>query len=369
MNPLRVYAVETIRRPEDLEALAPEWERLCRADPNATPFQTPTWGLAWWRHLGRGSLHCLAVHQEGELVGLAALYRSRRQCPPLRRLAILGTGRSDYLDFVAEPSQRDEVLLYLFDSLWRSRSEWDYLDLQQLPHNAHALQLPRISSERLAAYPHSLCPCLALAGEDGMENTPSRLRKNLRYSLRRLSDTGELRFRTSTQSSLDADLIALFRLHRSRWRARGLPGVFSSPKVQAFHREVAARFLDEDRLRLHVLERSGEVLSIALCYVMGGRAYYYGGGFDPDAAKYSPGSLVVAGVIRSAADEGCRELDFLRGEESYKRQWGCRPRRNHRVIGAALPGVGRMVHRLPAIEARLEREGMKVLEGYQRRKR
>jgi CelD/BcsL family acetyltransferase involved in cellulose biosynthesis len=100
---------------------------------------------------------------------------------------------------------------------------------------------------------------------------------------------------------------------------------------------------------------------------MKGRAYYYGGGFDPSAAAYSPGSLVVGEAIRYAAAEGCVEFHFLRGEEAYKRLWGCRARQNHRLI-AASSTAGRIAHRLPSLEAKLEREGLKVLERYQRRR-
>jgi CelD/BcsL family acetyltransferase involved in cellulose biosynthesis len=364
-----MYAVETIRRYEDLERLAPEWTELCRVDPRATPFQTPEWGLSWWRNLRRGSLHCLTVRDGDKLVGLAPLYVSRRQLPPLRRLAFLGTGRSDYLDMVANPSRRDEVIPRIVQALLDASSGWDYLDFQQVPPSGNALCLSQVDAVRVSAHPHSACPYLLLGGDDGLAHASTRLRKNLRYSHRRLSEMGEVRYRLATQSTLDVDLQAVFQLHRSRWRSRGLPGVFGSQAVQAFHREVAAGFLERGILRLHVLERDGGVLSVALCYMMNGRAFYYGGGFDPAAATYSPGSLVVGEAIRCAAAEGCVEFDFLRGEEAYKRLWGCRTRHNQRLIAATSGSAAKIVHKIPAIEARVERAGLRVLEHYLRRRR
>lgn len=361
-----MYVVETLRSTAELEAVVPEWDRLCLSDPGATPFQTSAWALAWWRHFGRGAHHCVAVRDDGELIGLAPWYVARF---PMRRMAFLGTGCSDYLDILVRADHRSEVMLRLLEALRDQRQEWDYLDLQQTPPSATALELAEIDPKRFKVSPHSTCPYLLLAGQDGMKRVPTSLSKNLRYSLRRLSDTGEVRFRCADETNLEKDLDALFHLHMSRWRSRGLPGVFASKRVQAFHREVAARFLKSGHLRLHLLELGGRVLAAALCYVFHGRAFYYGGGFHPDAAAFSPGSLIVGEAIRAAAAEGCREFDFLRGEEAYKRRWGCLTRRNHRIVAATNPVARSIAHRLPSIEASAETAGLRFLERYQRWRR
>ena len=52
--------------------------------------------------------------------------------------------------------------------------------------------------------------------------------------------------------------------------------------------------------------------------------YYYIGGFDPDCAAVSPGSLIIAHAVEQAVAEGCRTFDFLKGQEPYKYRWGAR---------------------------------------------
>ena len=363
-----MYSIEILRHINELESLVPEWDDLCRADTSATPFQTSTWAIAWWRHLGRGALHCVAVRYNGAMVGLAPLYVSR-PIPALRRLALLGTGKSDYLDMLVHPEHRSEVAGRLYTALRHPRGAWDYIDLQQAPPGGHTLGLAGAAPKAFQVHPHSACPFLPLSGDAGMEHVPRSQRKNLRYSLGRLSRSCEVRFRLADKSSLEADLETLFCLHQSRWRSKGLPGVFGSGKVQAFHRDTSARLLNQGVLQLHFLENDRTTLAAALCYVLHGRAYYYGGGFDPAAAAFSPGSLIVGEAIRSAAAEGCREFDFLRGEEAYKRLWGCRIRRNHRIIGASSKVVSILVDRLPPCETRLEQLGLRLLEFYQHRRR
>ena len=43
---------------------------------------------------------------------------------------------------------------------------------------------------------------------------------------------------------------------------------------------------------------------------------------DPDARDLSPGILLVYSLIARALAAGVRRLDFLRGNESYKYDWG-----------------------------------------------
>jgi CelD/BcsL family acetyltransferase involved in cellulose biosynthesis len=49
---------------------------------------------------------------------------------------------------------------------------------------------------------------------------------------------------------------------------------------------------------------------------------YYNAGVDPDARDLSPGVLMVAKYVERAIAEGKRRLDFLRGDEGYKYEWG-----------------------------------------------
>src|SRR5207237_1480504 len=89
-----------------IERLQEEWQALQRQCPHATPYQTWEWNVAWWRHFGaRKTPRVLLFYAEGVPmpVGLAPLYTSWHLGLPLRRLAWLGTGPSDYLGLLARP--------------------------------------------------------------------------------------------------------------------------------------------------------------------------------------------------------------------------------------------------------------------------
>ena len=48
----------------------------------------------------------------------------------------------------------------------------------------------------------------------------------------------------------------------------------------------------------------------------------YTAGVDPEARDLSPGVLMSASAIRGAILAGRRRLDYLRGDEPYKYEWG-----------------------------------------------
>lgn len=89
-------------------------------------------------------------------------------------------------------------------------------------------------------------------------------------------------------------------------------------------REVATAMavLARGTLRFHMVRLSGRIVAVHFGFQWRGRHYYYIGGFDPDFASLSVGSVLLHHAIRSAADEGASEFDFLRGAESYKYRWG-----------------------------------------------
>ena len=61
-------------------------------------------------------------------------------------------------------------------------------------------------------------------------------------------------------------------------------------------------------------------------------AYYlYNSAYAPDAARLSPGIVLVAALVRSAVRSGRRRLDFLKGDERYKFDLGAEPRPLYRV--------------------------------------
>ncbi|MFN3650148.1 MAG: GNAT family N-acetyltransferase [Armatimonadota bacterium] len=347
----------------DLEA---EWWELWGRTPGATPFQSPAWLLPWWRHLGRGRLLTLAWRAEGRLVGLAAFTLSaspglplRRL--PLRRLRLLGCGHSDYLDLLVAPGWEAPVLASLAE--WLDQGEgWDCCDFRHLRPESPLLLRPELGSGSV----QETCPYLPLppCDESWEDTLPRGLREGLRYSRRRLARESGLELLSVREVGLQPCLERFFQLHARRWRSRGLPGSFAGERVRRFHREAAEALEARGLLRLYLLRIGGRDAAAFYGFQSGDRLYYYAGGLEPELGKHGPGNLLIAHAAREAVREGARELDFLRGDESYKYRWGARDRFSYRLLRAR-PGVrGKASLLLTGAEERLYRQVVRWARSY-----
>jgi CelD/BcsL family acetyltransferase involved in cellulose biosynthesis len=352
----RALQVDEIETPAGLEALREEWSALWERCPGATPFQAPEWLLPWRQHLGRGRLWVLALRQGDRLAGLAPFFVERYYGLPLRRVCLLGTGGTDYLDLLLEPGCAEEGARLVLDRLAERRARWEFCDFQQLRPRSPLLAAPAPTGLDSLTRPQDVCPVLTLPPTAAAlpQALPPRLRANVRYYRRRLEREGEARFETADVGTLDELLEALFRLHQARWNRRLLPGSFRGARARRFHREAAAGFLARGWLRLHALRFRGTVRAALYCFTAGGRGYYYSGGFQPEMARFSPGTLLTAHALEDAVRAGAGEFDFLRGDEPYKYRWGAGERVNERRLLWHPSFPGTLAPPLTRLETRLE---------------
>jgi CelD/BcsL family acetyltransferase involved in cellulose biosynthesis len=159
------------------------------------------------------------------------------------------------------------------------------------------------------------------------------MRSNLSYYDRQLPKTFEnVEFKLAGADDLGAAMDALFELHQQRWNARLLPGVMGGERIRGFHQTIARRFQENDWLRLHLIVIDGKIVSSLYCFEFREKYYYYLGGFAPELGRYSLGTVLTARAVKHAIERGCKEFDFLRGNEPYKYRWQPEERVNHRVL-------------------------------------
>jgi CelD/BcsL family acetyltransferase involved in cellulose biosynthesis len=310
----------------ELRDLAPEWTALWRRAPGATPFQSPAWLLAWWRHFGTGAPRVLIARTGTELVGVLPLYALAE--PGVRKLLPIGIGPSDYIDALVDPvgANAGEALLAAIADI----PDWDECHLPDLPVGGVLHDAPGpagVAEERADGTP---CPVLALPHSAAALETvvPRKTLRDVRQAASRAEAAGGVRIEAAEGVTLPSMLDDLLRLHGTRWRSRGEAGVLADPKVQSFHRDAAPALAAEGMLRLYRMHFGDAVAAVYYGFAWRGRAYAYIGGFDPDMPRLSPGALILRHAIGAAIAEACTEFDFLRGGEGYKYAWGAIDRRN-----------------------------------------
>ena len=321
-----------------LDALRGEWEALYGAVPDATPFQSPSWVMAWWRHLGRGEPRTLVVRDgAGLLVGVVPLAVAPDAGQGDRVLLFAGTGVTDYLDPLLAPAMALEAAAGAVRYLAAAAGGWDRVELHDLPAGSAFLAAARAAVPG-AVHPLAVCPAVTLpaAAEAYLAGFSQRRRAKLRRAERALASAGAVVHRADA-STAAGFLDDLFALHAARWGERGEAGVLGNPAVQAFHREVAPALAGAGELRLYRLRAPEATIAVLYAVARGPRAYYYVGGFDPAFEALSPGAVLVGHAVAAAIGEGRAAFDFLRGREPYKYQWGAEDEPTYRVAWGAAP--------------------------------
>lgn len=346
---------------------AATWDALAVRNPWATPFARWAFHRAWWDAYGTNAhdqtmvildpidpgadpvaIVPLMHRHEVEPTDAAAHTTLRHgsdveltPVPPTAKAIFFGASyHADYATILAAPQDLAAVAEAIVDALAASPEEdddhpepWDVVDLRRLRCGdpaADALAAAfgrREASEgwTLNLEREDVCPVVTIpdgADFDGFLATlDKKERHEIRRKVRRAEAVGEVVLAESADPL--ADLEAFVDLHQRRWGADGLfPPTPGGDASRLFIRRLFEGFEPDGPARLSLLTVGGRRIAAGLTFENGDTLAYYNAGVDPDARDLSPGVVLVAKYVERAIASGRRRMDFLRGNEPYKYEWG-----------------------------------------------
>lgn len=160
-------------------------------------------------------------------------------------------------------------------------------------------------------------------GDDRQRTVASLLaNKHLRRRLRKLQKRGEVVFRhIESPEEIQRQLSHFFLSHRRRCASLAKTSCFEAPAMRALIRMVSADLNPTRELRFGVLELNGRPLAWSLGFQLHGKYAYYQQTFDIDSEEYGPGETLLYFIFQYATERISREIDFLRGDEFFKRRF------------------------------------------------
>lgn len=303
-----------------IPAIEEDWRRLAELRGNA--FVTPEWFVSWWAHEGGSSTPLIVAvrRSDGSLAGVMPLVLDSSTRPHSVRFA--GGGLGDRFHPAARPEDGPEVGEVAMAALEDAGLSRRMLLLEKVDVELEFWRRMKAGARRALAaieLQKAPMPYATLEGLDWdgyLAQRRGKFRGELRRRDRVLRRDHDVRFRIADDSTFEADLAELLRLHDLRWRRASS---LSNPKRREAVRAFAAAARRRGWLRLGVLEVDDAPVAATLCWRVGDAYSGYQGGFDPAWGKRSVGILLVAHMIRNAIEEGATEFDFLLGAEDYKR--------------------------------------------------
>jgi len=317
--------------------LREQWNDVLNKSKDDNIFLTWEWLSTWWKHYGKEKKLMILLAEDGEkIVAIAPLMYSiyRLLGFKLRKIEFFAE-HTDYCNFILAEKKAESLKLFL---KYLDKLSWDCLELREIPENAESITILRkirgktqIQNETVS----SKCPYIPLSVSwDGfVKELSGNMRRNLRRRMRRLEEKYKVEFKKQNEiDSLQQDMKTFFYLHQRRWQSKGREGSFvADPKFQDFLLDVSECFAEKRWLNLYFLTANNEPISAALCFEYSKTLYYYHPGFDPAYSKYGVGNLLIMHLLQDSIQKGIEKFDFLKGDESYKRDWTPLSRNNLEV--------------------------------------
>lgn len=324
----KIDCIESLQGFYDLER---EWNELLQNSDADPVFMHPVFLRCWWKIYGddrRYRLKIIALREQGKLLAIAPLMIKRHWegFGELRLLGVEAQGQADYGGIIY-PAGNLGPLSEIFHYL-KNLPGWQSCRLRHISDSLSlASDLPVAAEKaKLSLKKRSLVKCSYLTLPEGYQGLVASRTRKLRYTLRvmkeRLSLLGCLEFENfSDKETIAAYLPFLYEQHNTRWNPRGFQSEFGPGKYREFIELLVQDFSKTQILRLFCVALDGCPLAIAIVFSAKKRFYFYRNSFNQEYARFSPGTLLVEYMTETAIAEGCRYVDFLLGDEPYKRYW------------------------------------------------
>lgn len=348
---------------------AATWDALAERNPWATPFSRWAFHRSWWDAYGTNAHDETMLvldpdrGYDAEPIGIVPLMHRHEvepsdaagqttlrhgsgialtPVPPTAKAIFFGASyHADYATVLAAPGDLDAVAAAVVAALATDpaldeghRVPWDVVDLRRLRcGDPTAAALTAAFEERVGEQDwvvdlerEDVCPVATIPPDvrdlDGFLTTLGKKeRHEIRRKIRRAQAAGEVAMTPSAAPLTDLD--GFIDLHQRKWGAAGLfPPTPGGDASRRFVRGLFEGFGLDGPVRLSFLTVGGRRIAAGITFEYGDTVAYYNAGVDPDAKDLSPGVVMIAKYVERAIATGRRRLDFLRGDEPYKYEWG-----------------------------------------------
>jgi CelD/BcsL family acetyltransferase involved in cellulose biosynthesis len=153
----------------------------------------------------------------------------------------------------------------------------------------------------------------------------SKMRSNIKRMGKKLDELGARTEIVAAPEDVDRAVEAYEAVYAKSWKP--------TEPVRGFIRGLAQTCAEAGWLRLGLLWLDGEPIAAQFWIISGGRAAIYKVAYDEQHKALSPGTVLTAQMMRMAIeDDRVGEVDYLIGDDTYKRLWMTHRRERHSLI-------------------------------------
>lgn len=348
---------------DDFRAVAQEWRALETSSQTATPYQRFDFVTAWQDDVGTrlGARPLAAIAYDGDKRPVMLLPLVTRSLGPFRVACFPGGKHSNFnmalwrREFASAATAKDA--LDIVSLIGKRDPTLDVLALNQQPLEWNGTQNPFALLPRQPSV--NECPLLTIdpTAPTAVRNGGS-FRRKLNGKERKLQALPGYRY-TIARTEADARrlLDAFFAIKPLRMAEQKLRNVFAEPGTEQFIRHACLDGIAAGKavIELHGLECDAEVIAI---FAGIGDGHRFSTMFNTytmsEAARNSPGLVLIRNMIDHHAKLGYTSFDFGVGTDDYKLQF-CKDRQPLFDSFLALSAKGQIAAKLLSLETGLKR--------------
>jgi CelD/BcsL family acetyltransferase involved in cellulose biosynthesis len=324
-------------------ALREAWSQILCRTPGANPQMTHEWLSTCWEAFGdKRRLSLITVTDGGRIKGIAPLAVvpvGGKAGIRLNKLTFVGDGLTDYQDLLATDEAREQVLRTLLRFVIDGNDGWDAIHFRNIRGDSPNLPILRdiLKGTSLPFVERVNIQSPYISIDRNWADYYGSLGQNVRSDVRRrangLARLGKAEFvRLHEVDDVDDTLKTIRSIHVKCREALGGTSWYADDRRFRFASLILKRFGDRKWLDVVFLKLDGKVIAYYLGFAYGNVVYFWNTGYDPEFSRVSPGKLLLHYWIQDSFAAGCREFDFMVGEEPYKLQWTNTVRPNHELF-------------------------------------
>ncbi len=320
--------IEIIQSESDFHNLKNEWNAHLIKSASHVPFLRHEYLTSWWSTLGGGEweggeLLILASRDQTNLLqGIAPFFLENQ------RILFLGSHQiSDYLDLIAGPDKLAGFVNELFGFFQSAESpDWQVLDLFNLPEDSPTISLLHQAAKTNGWFikQEVLQPAPFLSLPGSWEDYRNQLDDRYRHEIKRKNRRADNYFLpvnwyiVEDEEQLDQELDSFLELMAHNPEKESFLTERMITQIKSSAREAfLAGWLQLAFLTVGDIKAAGY-----LNFDYNGKIWVYNSGINPMFENISPGWVLLSKIIHWSIEAGRTELDFMRGDEAYKYNFG-----------------------------------------------
>ena len=308
----------------DDSSITPDiWNDLIQKGTVNEIFLTWQWQKAWWQVFGRGKLLLITVEQDGKHSAIAPLFSDGGM------IFFVGSGGSDYLDFIGDISSTDmlEHILLLAIKEVPDFTGFRFYHVPDTSPTASKLADAAKKQQWLCYDEGDLpSPLLDIKNLPEWAEEATRKKSLVRHENWFKKNGGTRVQHFSNAEDILPQLDHFFSQHIARWEQTPFPSLFTENKQQLFYKCLTELTSEKNWLRFTVINWQDKAIAYHFGFHFKSSFLWYKPSFDIGLASHSPGEVLLRQLLLQAIRENANIFDFGLGDEAFKKRFATHTR-------------------------------------------